>query len=128
MAAQQKESRSFRRRQLPAEFHFRSTIRKFGKGMLTQKAPDGVHMYKCELSVHKTRRGHVGSQAAARIRSFCTRTAASSRRQISHIQRAVGMLSFRVKKYWLSLLHESIPAHAVTWEVFPDFCIERNSE
>jgi hypothetical protein len=46
IVAQQKDSRSFRRRQLPFEFHFKSTIRKFSKGMLTQQAPDGVHMYK----------------------------------------------------------------------------------
>jgi hypothetical protein len=46
IAAQQKNSRSFRSRQLPSEFHFKSTIRKFGKGMFTQQAPDGVHMYR----------------------------------------------------------------------------------
>lgn len=108
-AAQQKVSRSLRRRQLPSEFHFRSVMAKFGSGTLMQHDPEGLHIYRWELPVHKTTRGQVGSQAAARIGSFCIKTAVSSRRRISHIQRTAGMLSLRVKRYWLSLLHDNRP-------------------
>lgn len=67
-------------------------------------------MYKLVVPVHKTRRGHVGSHAAARMGSFCIKMDASSRCCTSHIQRTAGMLSFRVHMYWLSLLHAMRPA------------------
>lgn len=66
-------------------------------------------MYKLVLPVHNTRRGHVGSQAAARMGSFCIKMAASSRCCTSHTHRTVGMLSLRVHINWLSLLHDNRP-------------------
>ncbi|MFS7936912.1 hypothetical protein Hanom_Chr05g00421331 [Helianthus anomalus] len=67
-------------------------------------------MYTWEVPVHKTSLVHVGSHAAARIGSFCIKMAASSRRFMSQIHKMVGMLSLRVQMYWLSLLHDIIPA------------------
>lgn len=114
-AAQQKVSLSLRSRQLPSEFHFRSVIENCGRGTWTQKAPDGVHMYKCVLPVQKTRRVDVGSQAATLIGSFCTKIAVSSSCRIFHTQSTVGILSLRVHMYWLSLLHDKKPARKISF-------------
>lgn len=55
----------------------------------------------------------VGSHTAARIGSFWTRMAATSRRCMSQIHRAVGILSFRVHMYWLSLLQARSPENSL---------------
>lgn len=112
--AQQNTSLSLRSRQLPSEFHFRSVIENCGRGTRTQNAPDGVHMYKCVLPVQKTRRVHVGSQAATLIGSFCTKIAVSSSCRIFHTQSTVGILSLRVHIYWLSLLHDKMPKRKIS--------------
>lgn len=109
--AQQNDSRSLRRRQLPSKFHLRSEMVNWGSGTLTQHAPEGVHIYKFVLPVHNMMRGPAGSHIAARIGSLCNKMAASSRCCTSHTQRTAGMLSLRVKMYRLSLLHDIKPGN-----------------
>lgn len=94
---QQKASRSFRTKDVPSGFHFRSDTEKCVRGMFTQAAPLGVHIYRWGVPVQMATRGNIGSQAAVRIGSLWMSRAASSNRAISQIQRAVGMLSLRVK-------------------------------
>lgn len=106
---QQKDSLSLRSKEVPSGFHFKSVAANWGSGIFTQQAPAGVHMYKLELPVQSARRVCIGSHAAARIGSFCKRTAANSRWATSQIQRAFAMLSFRVRIKQLSGLQESKP-------------------
>jgi hypothetical protein len=110
MNAVQSRSLSIRRNDVPFGFHCNPMAWKSASGTCIQEAPTGVHRKTFAVPVTMASRGSEGSHMAALTGSFWSKTATSSREGMDHTHTAVGMLSLRVARYWLSALHSSRPA------------------
>ena len=103
------DSTSFR----PSTFQDAEHASKPVSGTCTHDAPSGDHKYMTELPVHTSNLACVGSHAMSVTLLFWSSTAVNSNFCISHTQTVVAMFSFKVTRYFPSLLQQTLPAYTV---------------